>query len=100
MRTAKRLAAEFANAGGALLGEYFSERELTAIEESGSTLFLLVATRGRVLKGVHCVLRKPSGEEESMFSLTIPDEERTKTTSREEVEEPAKNPETSAERGE
>jgi hypothetical protein len=51
MRTGKRLAAEFANAGGALLGEYFSERELKAIEESGSALFLFVETRGRVFPG-------------------------------------------------
>ena len=97
MRTAKRLAAEFANAGGALLGEYFSERELQAIEESGSSLFLFVETRGRVLKGVHCVLRKPSGEQGSVFSLTAPDEERTKPDGQEKAEESTRNAEAAAE---
>ena len=97
MRTGKRLAAEFANAGGALLAECFPEKDLQAIEDCGEQLFLILETSGRTFRGVYCIHKKASGQEERLFSLTAPDKERTKTESQGEAEESAQKTITAAE---
>jgi hypothetical protein len=70
MRTERKLMTEFITVAGALLVEYFTDRELKTMQDNGDKLFLFVETSGRVFKGVRCIRKDATGKEEQLFSLT------------------------------
>jgi hypothetical protein len=75
MRTEKRLLFEFVAAASNLLIERFNDQELAEMRTAGDSVFLMVETSGRLFKGVHCVRKKSTGEQEQIFFLREGDEE-------------------------